>query len=155
MTLTIVWQSSWLLCTQSKQNKTFHLFTASGQFRSFLSGSTWKHHKSQQPPKPQKIWDGKGHPRGSPVLRMYFSVQFTLIWCALGYLFTCNNTWQLPHSHWRVFVLPPSLLLIKRLQSFQPPLFPHHHTTIKNVKSLVNSCCRLAEYRFWIECFPD
>lgn len=39
------------------------------------------------------------------------------------------------------------------LQSLPPPSFLHHHTTIKNVKSLVNSCYRLAEYRFWIECF--
>lgn len=38
---------------------------------------------------------------------------------------------------------------------FLPPLVPHRHTTIKRAKSLVNSCYRLAEYHFWIECFPD
>lgn len=77
----------------------------------------------------RRRWEGKGHHSGSPLL-------------------TCNTFNSL------ACVVPPSPNE-HTLQALPPPSFLHHHTIIKNVKSLVNSCYRLAEYRFWIECFPD
>lgn len=48
-----------------------------------------------------------------------------------------------------------ALSLLPDTHFSSPPLVLHRHTTIKTTKSLVNSCWRLAEYRFWIECFPE